>query len=532
MKKKILFIFTIFLLTAPSQVHATNCFGTGSDGAVTISSNTNLTVPNKNGPYDGDMVVKNYSSLTINSGVTLTTDQPGRGLLIYVDGDATINGTLSMTARGAFANPSVAGASDNSAVSSTGLRLPMLKSGSTDTLGSADFAGTGTAAVAAMANQAGISGNGKIYTVARTGGAGGAEVNGATGTNMSGGGGGGGGCGGNGAAGTVFSGGSGGGGSQDCYPSGSGVAYGGAGGWSSGGNYNRPSGAGAGNPGGAASGGGMAHNNGEDGTGGLIFLIVKGNLTIGSGGSIQANGSKGGDGGWSPGNYGFGGGGGSGGGNIRVLYAGSLSNSGSVTATGGERGLGQLCSRCGFYGGAGSVVIEQVDVGITPPTAPTIGSATVLSDTSIRWNFTDNASDETGFKVYDANNVLKVTCASANLSSCTETGLTSNTQYTRKVVAYNSSGNSSYSSTATATTQTTPCRPSVSDTAHTITADCSFSDSEGHKCWWKDHLRHGSWHKHFQHLHPYGSIRSSHSQLHRSSSSWLYLSYRWLYCYR
>ena len=37
----------------------------------TISSNTNLTVPNKSGSYDGDMVVKQYQSLTINSGVTL-----------------------------------------------------------------------------------------------------------------------------------------------------------------------------------------------------------------------------------------------------------------------------------------------------------------------------------------------------------------------------------------------------------------------------------------------------------------------------
>ena len=113
-----------------------------------------------------------------------------------------------------------------------------------------------------------------------------------------------------------------------------------------------------------------------------------------------------------------------------------------------------------------------------PPTAPTIGTATVISDTSIQWNFTDNADDETGFKVYDGD-TLKATCATANLSSCTETGLTANTEYTRKVVAYNDGGNSAYSSTDTATTNKTSCQPDLTDTTHVITGDCSFSVSRG-----------------------------------------------------
>jgi len=122
----------------------------------------------------------------------------------------------------------------------------------------------------------------------------------------------------------------------------------------------------------------------------------------------------------------------------------------------------------GGAGGSGIVIIRYL---ITPPTAPTIATATPLSNSSIRWNFTDNANDETGFKVYDTNNVLKVTCASANLSSCTETGLSTLTSYTRKVVAYNSNGNSSYSSTATATTLTTP------PTAPTIATATPLSNS-------------------------------------------------------
>jgi len=79
------------------------------------------------------------------------------------------------------------------------------------------------------------------------------------------------------------------------------------------------------------------------------------------------------------------------------------------------------------------------------PLAPTIAQAEALSTTSIRWNFTDNSNDEEGFKVYDTNDNLIVTCTGANLSYCDETGLSTNTQYTRKVVAYNANGNSDFS---------------------------------------------------------------------------------------
>ena len=65
-------------------------------------ANVTYTVPNKNGSYDGDMVVKQYSSMTINNGDTITTDQPCRGLMILVQGNCTINGTLSMTGRGGY----------------------------------------------------------------------------------------------------------------------------------------------------------------------------------------------------------------------------------------------------------------------------------------------------------------------------------------------------------------------------------------------------------------------------------------------
>ena len=47
-------------------------------------ANVTYTVPNKNGSYDGDMVIKQYTSLTIDSGDIVTVDQPCRGLMILV----------------------------------------------------------------------------------------------------------------------------------------------------------------------------------------------------------------------------------------------------------------------------------------------------------------------------------------------------------------------------------------------------------------------------------------------------------------
>ncbi|MEA2112796.1 MAG: hypothetical protein U9P50_02370 [Patescibacteria group bacterium] len=228
-----------------------NYFGEGTDGDVTISSNTDLTVPNKDGSYNGDMVVKHYNSLTINESVTLTTDQPGKGMMIYVKEDLTVNGTLSMTARGAYVNPETAG------VSSTGLRIIREKSGGTDTLSASDLAGCGTAATTAEANQGAISSNGTIFKVERMGAAGGGpdwRTPGQSGDYMSGGGGGGGG-GGMGAQGTCFSGGSAGGGSSNA------TSYGGQGGSCS----KAGCGGGAGNPGGTG-----VNANGPDGTGGLL----------------------------------------------------------------------------------------------------------------------------------------------------------------------------------------------------------------------------------------------------------------------
>lgn len=337
-----------------------NYWGDGSDGAGLIAANTNLTATT-----DGDIIVKHYTSLTINSSYTLTTNNRCRGLWIYVDGDCTINGTLTMSSRGASHNPT--------GTPSTGIRFPRFKTGGSDTFAGPDI-GTdvGTALFSKESAQGAISANGKIYTIVKVGGAGGAASNGAgnvggTITDGVGGGGSGGSNfgpvqGGGGTAGTCFSGGSAGGGTQyDPFGSGGGASsFGGAGG--AGAPASVPStdggGGGAGNPGGNGGSGnspGGAGGAGGSGTGGLLVLMVRGNLTIGSGAVISSNGANGGYGGSGGASPDGGGGGGSGGGRIIVLYAGTLSNSGTIQANGGSGGSG-----AGGAGGAGAQTIEQI----------------------------------------------------------------------------------------------------------------------------------------------------------------------------
>ena len=369
-------ILTSGYYSGVTSTTSTNYFGDDSDGALSTSGNVTLTVQNKNGSYDGDMVVKDYTNLTINAGHTLTVDQPCRGMMIFVSGDCVINGTLSMTNKGALANPTASGGSDSNAVDSNGLRLCFQTAGGSTSFTNADtnFNGCGTAARTAIGNFGNPSSNGDTITVVRAGGAGGSQSSGSSsnagGTVANGTGGGGSGwcdgsgsTGGAGAAGTCFAGGSGGGGGSgnSSGAGGAGTANGGAGGAGSSA-HNAWVGGGAGNPAGTSaytgsySGGTVAAG---EGLGGLLYLIVKGDLTIGASGSIEAKGGKGGamtnGSGASYGGAFASGGGGGGGGRTIVAYAGTLSNSGSISAAGTASGniTDGSTSGPGGTGGAG-----------------------------------------------------------------------------------------------------------------------------------------------------------------------------------
>lgn len=344
-----------------------NYWGNGSDGDLNTTGNVTLS-----NAQDGDVIVKNYRHLTVNAGHVLTLENRGRGLVIFVDGDLVISGTITMTDKGCKANPADSTTSSNTPVApgdgnpvgSDGIRFPFKTDADTDTLSLANFEGCGNALYALRDKFPSLNGNGKIITIHRTGGAGGAGVSagyppvngntGGTGLGKSGGGGSGGArdscTSRDGGYGTCFSGGAGSSGgtrslSDLTIPS----NYGGKGGENTV-NTSWDGAGGAGNPGGS----GLDHcYAGDDGTGGLLVILCSGNITINSGGKIESNGSNGGGTDLSGSNdYG---GGGSGGGNIVLAYAGIYTNNGTVQAAGGSGGNAKYAD--GGSGGAGSVQI-------------------------------------------------------------------------------------------------------------------------------------------------------------------------------
>lgn len=115
---------------------------------------------------------------------------------------------------------------------------------------------------------------------------------------------------------------------------------------------------GAGNPAGTIDYGAGAHYGtvqAQDGTGGVLRIIVKGTITINSGGIIQADGMSGG--GSSSGNYKFGGGC-SGGGHISLISPAAPTNNGTVRANGGSAVGASANGASGGAGGAGFVVTK------------------------------------------------------------------------------------------------------------------------------------------------------------------------------
>ena len=341
-------------------------------------ANVTYTVQNKNGSYDGDMVVKQYTSMAIDAGDTVTVDQPCRGLMILCQGDCTINGTLSMKERGANANPSSSGANDGGSVGANGIQLPFLTSGGTDTLAAANtlLDGCGTAARSVVANFKSISSDGTIISTPRVGGSGGSAGGGDGNSIANGTGGGGSGhhsSGGTttavGGKGTCFSGGSGSGGNENCNNAYGTDDYAGPGGQGGTSNHNAATLGGAGNPGGTTVRYFGAYSSGNPtaagGTGGLLILIVGGNLTIGSGGKITVKGGNGAvltsTNATYSGDYSAGGGQG-GGGRIIIAHRGSYTNNGTLESIGGnavnvkETGV----AGAGGIGGTGAITIQQV----------------------------------------------------------------------------------------------------------------------------------------------------------------------------
>ncbi len=91
-----------------------------------------------------------------------------------------------------------------------------------------------------------------------------------------------------------------------------------------------------------------------------------------------------------------------------------------------------------------SQTAEFTTIGI--PSTPTPSEPTATSTASIRWNFTYTTGIPSGVKILDEDDNVVKTCLGESITSCEETGLSENTQYKRKIVAFNNVGDSSPSS--------------------------------------------------------------------------------------
>ncbi|WP_214176244.1 hypothetical protein [Geomobilimonas luticola] len=113
-----------------------------------------------------------------------------------------------------------------------------------------------------------------------------------------------------------------------------------------------------------------------------------------------------------------------------------------------------------------------------PPVPPALGQPVSLSDTSVRWNYTDTANDNDGYRLHDSGNTLKASNANAKSTYVDESGLVANTRYTRHLHAYNALGDSLPSGDVSI--YTWPKFPNVtSDTYLHSTPDFTFTNAAG-----------------------------------------------------
>lgn len=285
-------------------------------------------------------------NLTIDSGQTFIPSVRKLFTVLYVNGDLTVNGTISMTGRGA--NHSATGSN----ISASEIRIANgTYSGVTNPNVPASGGSGAVSATSTSGSVLGNNGTNGVNGATGGGGSGGVRNNNAVGTSISG----------AGADGTCFSGGSGGGGvwSNGGATAGSGSSNGGAGGNGVivAGSNNPTAFGGAGNPLGTASGTYSSEFFAANGTGGILIIICSGSLN--GNGTISCNGIQGSYYTGS-GTLGTSGGGGSGGGSLTIMAYNNSSTT-TMSAAGGLGGLGNgecasgTCpGRAGGSGGNGT----------------------------------------------------------------------------------------------------------------------------------------------------------------------------------
>lgn len=322
-------------------------FGDGSDGKIEVTSGNTYTV---SVVEDAQTAVINAQSLKLDEGATITTSGRCQGLIIKVQKDCVINGTINMNCKSPLQCVNEEELAANPVITLCGSPAGG-NGGAGGNSHTSNFGNTSTPAYG------GAGGSGHVF---------------------------GGGYGGGGA------GGAGGGGSSATRPAvGITWPYPGASG-SNAGAYGSGGGGGAGTGGSAPGGSGGAQsayyedgsgstsavngNNGNSYGGGAIYLIVGGNLTIGSTGVLTANGGNGGnsvagthtsidhsDNTAYSSSTTTGSGGGGGGGVICVVYRGTIVHGGTLSVAGGTAGTSSNSACVGANGSVGTTKVASFD---------------------------------------------------------------------------------------------------------------------------------------------------------------------------
>jgi hypothetical protein len=111
---------------------------------------------------------------------------------------------------------------------------------------------------------------------------------------------------------------------------------------------------------------------------------------------------------------------------------------------------------------------------VTAPATPANLTAEAQSTTQIRLAWTDNATNETGFKIERSTTAgsgyAEITQVGAGVVNFTDNNLQAGTRYFYRVRAFNAQGNSDYSNEANATTNAPPLLPPAAPTALTAEA--------------------------------------------------------------
>ena len=153
------------------------------------------------------------------------------------------------------------------------------------------------------------------------------------------------------------------------------------------------------------------------------------------------------------------------------------SSSGVFTAT--ATGSYTVTATGGALSGTATVTVTSAS---SPPSAPSGLTATTISPSQITLTWTDNATDETGFKLERSPNGstawTQIATPATNATSYADTGLSGSTTYYYRVLATNATGDSVHTSVANATTQAAITQSDINVTSG-LTAHLAFDETSG-----------------------------------------------------